>query len=115
MSKFTQTSVDALLRRRPNGRFTASVTKDDRIGGLRLTVGPRRAAWTLSYIPHGRTAAGTRLSRTTMVVADATSISLHEARSRAQELKLQVSRGRDPLRERHSAKAAAMSDRDFTA
>jgi integrase len=115
MSKFTQTSVDALLRRRPNGRFTASVTKDDRIGGLRLAVGPRRAAWTLSYIPHGKTAAGGRLSRVTMVIADATSISLHEARSRAQELKLQVSRGRDPQRERRSAKSAAIADRDFTA
>jgi integrase len=50
-----------------------------------------------------------------MVVADATSISLHEARGRAQEFKLQVSRGRDPLRERHRAKATAVSDRDFTA
>jgi integrase len=115
MPKLTQTSVDALLRRGSDGRFTASITKDDRIGGLRLAVGPRRAAWTLSYIPHGRTAAGGRLSRVTMVVADATSISLHEARGRAQEFKLQVSRGRDPLREKHSATATAISDRDFTA
>jgi hypothetical protein len=36
----------------PNGQFTPSITKDDRIGGLRLTVGPRRAAWT----PISRTA-----------------------------------------------------------
>jgi Mg2+ and Co2+ transporter CorA len=50
-----------------------------------------------------------------MVVADATSISPHEARSRAQEFKLEVARGRDPLPERHSAKATAVSDRDFTA
>jgi integrase len=114
MPKLTQTSADALLRRDPKGKFTPSITKDDRIGGLRLTVGPRRAVWTLSYIPHGRTAAGKRLSRVTMVVADASSISLHEARARAQELKIQVSRGRDPLRERHRAKAAAVSDRDFT-
>jgi integrase len=113
--KLTQTIVDALLRRDPNGRFKPSNKRDDRIGGLRLTIGARRAAWTLSYIPHGRTAAGKRLSRVTMVVADATSISLHEARGRAQEFKVQVSRGRDPLRERHSAKAAVVSDRDFTA
>jgi integrase len=115
MSKFTQTSVDALLRRRPDGRFTPSKTKDDRVGGLTLDVGARRAAFTLSYIPHGKTAAGGRLSRVTMVIADATSTSLHEVRSRAQELKLQVSRGRDPQRERRSAKAAAIADRDFTA
>jgi integrase len=115
MPKLTQTIVDALLRRGAEGRFTKSITKDDRVGGLRLAVGPRRAVWTLSYIPHGRTAAGKRLSRVTMVVADATSVSLHEARGRAQEFKLQVSRGRDPLRERHSATATAISDRDFTA
>jgi integrase len=114
MPKLTQTIVDGLLRRRPDGRFTPSQRKDDRIGGLRLIVGPRRAAWMLLYTPHGRTAAGKRPSRVTMVIADATSISLHEARGRAQELKLQVSRGRDPLRERHNAKAAAVSDRDFT-
>jgi hypothetical protein len=72
MPKLTETAVDARLKRDPKGRFTPSITKDDRIGGLRLTVGPRRAAWTLSY----RTTAGKRLSRVTMVVADATSISL---------------------------------------
>jgi integrase len=115
MPKLTQTIVDALLRRGADGRFTKSITKDDRVGNFRLVVGPRRAVWTLSYIPHGRTAAAKRLSRLTMVVADATSVSLHEARGSAQEFKLQVSRGRDPLRERHSATATAISDRDFTA
>jgi integrase len=109
--KLTQTVVDALVRRGLDGRFTPSRTLDDRVGGLVLAVGPRRAAWTVSYIPHGRTAAGKRLGRATMTIADATFISVHDARAKAQAIKLMVAEGRDPLREQRSAKAAAVAER----
>jgi integrase len=109
--KLTQTVVDALVRRGSDGRFTSTRTLDDRVGGLALVVGPRRAAWTVSYIPHGKTAGGKRLGRVTMTIADATSISMHDARAKAHAIKLMVSAGRDPLRERHSAKAVAVVER----
>jgi integrase len=86
--------------------------KDHLVGNFWLEVTPLQAAFMLSYIPHGRTAEGKRLSRVTMKIADATATSLHDARAKAQAIKLAVAQGRDPLREQHSAKAAAIAERE---
>jgi integrase len=100
-----QKAVTAALRRGPG------VTRDSVIGGLMLVVGRRKAAWQLSYIPHGRRADGRRHGRVQMAIGDAMLMSLPQARAEARSLKAAIAKGEDPHRRRRAAKAANALER----
>src|SRR5271166_6591150 len=106
-----QKAVTAALRRGSDGAFTAKILRDHVVGGLLLVVGRRKASWQLSYIPHGRRADGRRHGRVQMAIGDAITMSLPQARTEARALKAAIAKGRDPHRERMSAKAAHTIER----
>ena len=63
MTKLTQTTVGALLKRKPDGNFTPSKTRDHEVGGPLLIVRTRNATWFVDYKPHGMREDGEPMSR----------------------------------------------------
>ena len=66
MTRLTQTTVGALLKRGPDGLFTPSKTRDPEVGGLLLIIGVRKATWCVDYKPHGTREDGRRHAKVRM-------------------------------------------------
>lgn len=111
MTKLTQTTAGALLKRKPDGSFKPSATLDHEVGGLRLVVGARKATWTVDYKPHGTREDGRRHAKVRMTLGDAMTMSLPDARTAARAVKLEVAQGRDPHAEKRDARALAIAKR----
>ena len=111
MTRLTQTTVGALLKRGPDGSFTRRRTRDHEVGGLLLVVGIRKATWTVDYKPHGTREDGRRHAKVRMTLGDATTIPLPDARIAARAVKLEVAQGRDPHRDRMLGRATAVAAR----
>jgi integrase len=112
MTKMTQTTVGALLKRGPNGGFIKpSVTLDHEVGGLRLVVGARQATWTVDYKPHGTREDGRRHAKVRMTLGDAMTMPLPDARTAARAVKLEVAQGGNPHAEKRNARAQAIAER----
>lgn len=111
MTKLTQTTVGALLKRKPGGSFTPSATLDHEVGGLRLVVGARKATWTVDYKPHGTREDGRRHAKVRMTIGDAMTMPLPDARNAARAVKLEVAQGRSPHAEKMDARAQAIAAR----
>jgi integrase len=105
--------ISARALKRVNGELQPSVTRDTDIKGFALVVTARRAFWCLYFQPKGlnpttgkRWGGGMRLE-----LGDAFAMSLADARAAALSAKALVRQGRDPLRERMAATAAAVAAR----
>jgi integrase len=111
MTKMTQTTVSALLKRSPDGSFQSSVTRDHEVGGLLLIVSARKAIWAVDYKPHGKRDDGRRFAKVRMTLGDAMTMPLPDARTAARAVKIEVSQGRDPHAEKMNARAQAIAER----
>jgi integrase len=111
MTKLTQTTVGALLKRRPDGAFTPSRTRDHEVGGLLLVIGVRKATWAVDYKPHGTREDGRRHAKVRMTLGDAMTMPLPDARTAARAVKLEVAQGRNPHAEKLNARALAIAER----
>jgi integrase len=78
---------------------------------LRLVIGPRTAAFQVSYRPPSATPDGKRAAQTIVVIGDAASISIDEARAEAARIRREARAGRDPGGERRSARSSELSAR----
>ena len=112
MTKLTQTTVGALLRRGPGGSFlTPGISRDHEVGGLLLVVGARKATWAVDYKPHGTREDGKRHAKVRMKLGDAVTLPVPDARTAARAVKLEVAQGRDPHAEKRDARARAIAAR----
>jgi hypothetical protein len=85
------------LKRKSNGNFTPSKTRDHEVGGLLLIVGTCAASWFVDYKPHGfNPETGNRWSRVRMKLGDAMTMPLPDARTVARAVKVEVAQGRNP-------------------
>src|SRR5262249_9019086 len=99
--KFTQASLNAALRRGPDGAMTPGRHADHDVPGLALAVGRRSARWVYSYKPHGiNPETGARWPTRDLTLGIPVQMSLPEARASALDAKARVSRGEDPHRAR---------------
>jgi integrase len=112
MTKLTQTTVGALLKRKSDGNFTPSKTRDHEVGGLLLIVRTRAATWFVDYKPHGfNPETGNRWSRVRMKLGDAMTMPLPDARTVARAVKVEVAQGRNPHADKMDARAQAIAER----
>ena len=111
MTKLTQTTVGALLKRGPDGLFTPTTTRDHEVGGLLLVVGVRKATWAVDYKPHGTRQDGRRHAKVRMTLGDAMTTPLPDARTAARAVKIEVAQGRHPHAEKMNARALAIAER----
>ena len=111
MTKLTQTTVGALLKRKPDGSFTPSATRDHEVGGLVGVVGVRKATWCVDYKPHGTREDGRRHAKVRMTLGDMMTMPLPDARTAARAVKVEVAQGRNPHAEKMNMRAQAIAER----
>ena len=111
MTKLTQTTVGALLKRKPDGSFTPSATRDHEVGGLVGVVGVRKATWCVDYKPHGTREDGRRHAKVRMTLGDMMTMPLPDARTAARAVKVEVAQGRNPHAVKMNMRAQAIAER----